>query len=160
MATPTYTLIDSTTLGSSAASVTFSGISATGGDLAIVVDTTLTGSASINFRLNNDSGSSYSFVLMRGSGSAADSSDTSSTTQGTFGYSVGKSLAIAEIFDYSATDKHKSVLSRFNNSTYVFAHANRWADTSAVNRIDFILTAGASFAAGSTFHLYNIAKAL
>lgn len=159
MATPTYDLIDSITLGSSASTVTFSSIPA-GGDLAIVVETTLTGNASINFRLNNDSGSNYSFVLMRGDGSAADSSDTSSTTQGTFGYSVGKSLATAEIFDYSATDKHKSVLSRFNNSTYVFAHANRWADTSAVNRIDFILTGGESFAAGSTFYLYDIAKAL
>ena len=159
MATATYTLINSTTLSSSASTVTFSSIP-TGGDLAIVVETTLTGSASINFRLNNDSGSNYSFVLMRGSGSAADSSDTSSTTQGTFGYSVGKSLAIVDIFDYSATDKHKSVLSRFNNSTYVFTHSNRWADNSAVNRIDFILTGGESFAAGSTFHLYNIAKAL
>ena len=36
MATPTYTLIDSTTLGSSAASVTFSSIPA-GGDLVIVM---------------------------------------------------------------------------------------------------------------------------
>tara|TARA_R110002153_G_scaffold271416_1_gene438747 strand:+ start:432 stop:911 length:480 start_codon:yes stop_codon:yes gene_type:complete len=159
MATATYTLIDSTTLGSSASTVTFSSIP-TGGDLAIVVDTTLTGGASINFRLNNDSGSNYSFVLMRGSSSAADASDSVNTTQGTFGYSVGKSLAIVDIFDYSATDKHKSVLSKFNNSTYVFAHANRWADTSAVNRIDFILTGGESFAAGSTFYLYNIAKAL
>ena len=159
MATATYTLIDSTTLGSSASTVTFSSIP-TGGDLAIVVDTTFTGGASINFRLNNDSGSNYSFVLMRGSSSAADASDSVNTTQGTFGYSVGKSLAIVDIFDYSATDKHKSVLSKFNNSTYVFAHANRWADTSAVNRIDFILTGGESFAAGSTFYLYNIAKAL
>ena len=90
MATATYTLINSTTLSSSASTVTFSSIP-TGGDLAIVVETTLTGSASINFRLNNDSGSNYS---------------------------------------------------------------------SAVNRIDFILTGGESFAAGSTFHLYNIAKAL
>jgi hypothetical protein len=159
MATAAYTLINSTTLSSSASTVTFSSIPA-GGDLAIVVDTTLTGGASINFRLNNDSGSKYSFVLMRGSSSAADTSDSVNTAQGTFGYSVGKSLAIVDIFDYSATDKHKSVLSRFNNSTYVFAHANRWADTSAVNRIDFILTGGESFAAGSTFYLYNIAKAL
>ena len=37
MATPTYTLIDSTTLTSSASSVTFSSISATGkGDLVLV----------------------------------------------------------------------------------------------------------------------------
>ena len=154
--TAKYTVLGNTTLTTSSASVTFSSISSGYKDLAIVVETTLTGSASINFRLNNDSGSNYSFVLMRGNGSAADSGTTSSGTQGTFGYSVGKSLVRIDLLDYSATDKHKPLLSRLDNSTYAFAHANRWADTSAVNRIDFILTGGESFAAGSTFRLLGV----
>jgi len=158
MATPTYDLLASTTLASSASSVTFSSIDQSYGDLVLVFDGTLTGNASINFQLNSDTGSNYNYVLMRGNGSSGDSSDSVNVAFGTFGYAVGQTLVKIELLDYTATDKHKSILSRLNNSTYTFAHANRWASTAAINRIDFILSGGESFAAASTFNLYGVAK--
>ena len=51
MATPTYTLIDSVTLGSSASSVTFSSIPA-GGDAVLVISGTSSAAASIKVKLN------------------------------------------------------------------------------------------------------------
>ena len=161
MATPTYTLIDSVTLGSSASTVTFSSIPA-GGDLVIVMTGQTTDGANCTFRINSDTGNNYSYVYMRGDGSAAFSTSTGASDSNYVGYLTANPLnAILQFADYSATDKHKSSLVRTNDpSARVFAIANRWANTAAINRIDFILSGGESFAAGMTFYLYDIAKAL
>jgi hypothetical protein len=61
-----------------------------------------------------------------------------------------------QVMDYSATDKHKTVLAR-NASTVnsVNAHAARWANTGAITSI-VVLTESSTFASGSTFSLYGI----
>jgi hypothetical protein len=58
--------------------------------------------------------------------------------------------------DYSATDKHKTVLSRANNAANgVTAIAGRWASTSAITSI--VLTfQSSSLATGSTVALYGV----
>jgi len=161
MATPTYTLIDSTVLGSSASSVTFSGISATGkGDLVLVAEVTGSGGLAAGLmRVNSDSGANYRWVTAIGTGSTTVSSSTSSTTgigSGLNADTTEKAIAIFQLMDYSATDKHKSVLVRGNNvdrGTYMYA--NRWANTSAITSIE-VLTTTNQFAAGSSFYLYQI----
>tara|TARA_R110000803_G_scaffold97897_1_gene166023 strand:+ start:447 stop:923 length:477 start_codon:yes stop_codon:yes gene_type:complete len=155
MATPTYTLIDSVTLGSAASSVTFSSIPA-GGDAVLVADCTPTGGASILFTVNSDSGSNYNYVYMRGNGSSATSATASSGTTGNLGYLDAKSLITMSFQDYSATDKHKSILSRTNTGGYVFANANRWASTAAITAFSLTLSGGESFAIGSTFNLFQL----
>jgi hypothetical protein len=58
--------------------------------------------------------------------------------------------------DYSATDKHKTVLVRSNAaSTGVEAIAQRWASTAAITSI-LVFPSTGSWAAGGTFSLYGI----
>ena len=164
MPTPTYTLIDSTVLGSSASSVTFSGISATGkGDLVLIAEYYSTGtSTSLRPRFNSDTGSNYSYVYAAGNGSSATSFaatlDYLRTTSFDVATASSPHFAIIQIMDYSATDKHKSVLVRGNQTqTYpgAGAIAGRWANTNAITQID-CNTNGTDFAAGSSFYLFQI----
>tara|TARA_R110000822_G_scaffold26544_3_gene79847 strand:+ start:993 stop:1499 length:507 start_codon:yes stop_codon:yes gene_type:complete len=165
MATPTHTLIDSVTLGSSAASVTFSSISATGkGDLVLVVNAATTSNYSgASFRLNGDTGTNYSAVRASGDGSSASSTSASASAAGylTFNAAAPTTEAnniIAQFQDFSATDKHKTVLVRSGSTSGaapgVEMIVNRWANTSAITTL--LVFTGSSFAAGSTFHLYQI----
>ena len=156
MATPTYTLIDSVTLSSSAASVTFSSIIQDYGDLIIVFDgKVIAYDGYMLVQLNSDTGSNYSYVFARSSGSSRGTSQTAmrvydhlNTDQSTF---------ILQIMDYSATDKHKTMLSRGGSSSFgVGMNAGRWANTSAVTSVLVIGQSGLDFAAGSTFYLYGI----
>tara|TARA_R110002153_G_scaffold163216_1_gene315820 strand:+ start:80 stop:577 length:498 start_codon:yes stop_codon:yes gene_type:complete len=162
MPTPTYTLIDSTTLSSSASSVTFSGISGTGkGDLVLSAEVKASsGTINLSMRLNSDTGSNYNHVLMYGNGSSAASfaSSNRANIQIAIGSGTATNAITTQTFisDYSATDKHKSTISRGNEPSYTSAGAGRWANTSAVTSLEVYTTTTDSYAAGSTFNLYQI----
>ena len=162
MPTPTYTLIDSVTLSSSAASVTFSSITQDYRDLVLVAQPlSLTASdfgGSSNITFNGDTGTNYSYVRMTGNGSTTDSSSgTQNRIPGPFqNNSTYNDLFICQIMDYSATDKHKTVLmKKAPLPAEVGAFAHRWANTAAITSITFTGISG-DFAAGSTFYLYGI----
>jgi hypothetical protein len=159
MATPTYTLLDSVTLGSSASSVTFSSITQDYRDLVLVAAPLYSGNSDLYLRLNGDTGSNYSNVSMTGNGSTASSlassGDTIILTTTYFGTTA--SNYVIQVMDYSATDKHKTVLTRSNRADVsVSANASRWASTSAVTSFTFF--PGGGFVAGSSFYLYGIAS--
>ena len=164
MPTPTYTPLATVTLGSSASSVTFSSIPATYRDLILVCNWQNSGSASASrLQLNGNTGSNYFGVWMNGTGSAAGSSSESSQTSARIaGVSVGpantySNIAILQFIDYSATDKHKTVLSRYGSAdTETQATASRYASTSAITSIRFFDILGQTFQTGSTFNLYGI----
>jgi hypothetical protein len=158
MPTSTYTPLATVTLGSSASSVTFSSIPATYRDLIVVIDAkTTTGTFAFGGRFNGDTGSNYSRVRMGGNGSTAYSSaDTFSYFRLTSSDTPDNGMRIAQIMDYSATDKHKTVLVRDNVAgNNVAAIANRWANTAAVTSLAAICDGG-TFATGSTFSLYGV----
>jgi hypothetical protein len=163
MATPTYTLIDSVTL-TTEATVTFTSIPQTFGDLVLVVNqSSPSGAKGTKVYFNGDSGSNYFNLYMGGtSASTASSIVYGSTSILTGGYITASNVGvpmfvISQIMDYSATDKHKSVLSRSNTPTGsnsgVVAWAGRWANTSAITSI---LISDGNWAVGSTFYLYGI----
>jgi uncharacterized protein (UPF0333 family) len=157
MPTPTYTLLDSVTLTSSASSVTFSSISATGkGDLVLVVTHTSAAGNLVRARLNGDTGSNYFYVQAQGDGSTLSSSSTTNTSlTGEFAGTT-PSVTITQITDYAATNKHKSILGRMNRPTgRVRMVAERWANTAAVSSIE-CFASNDTFDAGSTFFLYQI----
>ena len=161
MATPTYDLLDSTTLTSSASSVTFSSISQDYRDLILVCDVIGTALSQASFRVNGDSGSNYNNVEMAGNGSSASSGAGSNQTSGFVDYNASsisnavRSTLTLQALDYSATDKHKSFLFRGGRSDgWVNASALRWANTSGITSIQI----SGSFAATSQFHLYGIAS--
>tara|TARA_R110000822_G_C14927148_1_gene452116 strand:+ start:203 stop:526 length:324 start_codon:yes stop_codon:yes gene_type:complete len=83
---------------------------------------------------------------------------------GTYTETALTSLFTAQLMDYSATDKHKTVLIRYNSVTGTFAEgvvsfAGRYASTSAVTAIQ-VFNTDYDFLVGSTLFLYGIAKAL
>ncbi len=161
MPTPTYTALATRTLTGTASSVVFSTIPATYRDLILVCSGTSSNTAvnSIFVRFNSDTGSNYPFVAMNGSSGGA-SSNTSTLTGAIAGLTISSSVNanIAQIMDYSATDKHKTVLSRNNSvgESYVRAVASRWANTAAITSITCVIDTGASFNSGSTFSLYGV----
>jgi hypothetical protein len=165
MPTPTYTPLANITLGSTATSVTFSSINQSYRDLILVFEGSAnTSDRVVAIRFNSDSGSNYSRVQMSGTGSSA-ASGTLSGTATDFYYQATASQqtnAVVQIMDYTATDKHKSMVSRANTpAAYVFANAHRWASTAAITSLQvFPATtsygANGSFNIGSTFALYGI----
>jgi hypothetical protein len=162
MSTPTYTPLAEVTLSSSASSVTFSSIPATYRDLVVVFvaagSTTLQG----RVRLNGDTGSNYNYVRMSGSGSAATSASAASQTSGFLSAiaqatTTGALQMNINIMDYSATNKHTTIISRADQSANgTEAFANRWANTAAVTSVQ-ILTSTGNWASGTTATLYGIA---
>lgn len=160
MPTPTYTPLANLTLSSSAASVTFSSISQAYRDLVLVMDIKTTVEANVGIRFNSDTSGNtkYNRVRMRGNGSTA-TSDSSSGDEifyiGATPNSTVAAQAILNIQDYSATDKHKTILMRSGRADQdLWGAAIRWADTSAMTAI--VISAG-NLASGSTFALYGIA---
>jgi hypothetical protein len=158
MPTPTYTALANITLGSSASSVTFSSIPATYRDLVVVVDGTISAGGGelvfVNFNGDTTSGN-YSAVTAVGDGSAA----SSGTSPRRFGlHYPARSSTIASIMDYSATDKHKTYLSRSGSAANALEmDAGRWANTAAITSVKILVDANA-FASGTSFALYGIAS--
>lgn len=156
----TYTHINSVTLAAASSSVTFGSIPQNFRDLIVVAAAKYTTSNGgyIGYRLNGNTGNNYSSVYMLGNGSTAFSSFTSSESFGRFGNAGTGNFesTIFNIFDYSATDKHKTALTRTNiASIYTVAYASRWAITDAVSSILLFPDSG-NFTADSTFTLYGI----
>ena len=161
MATPTYTALATTTLGSAAGSVTFSSIPAsTYRDFIVVCNAKLASSSGTYWiRLNGDTGSNYSDLVMYGigSGSGTSNSRTSQTVAYAGAIDTSDSMMIAQIMDGGASDKHKTILIRENQpDSWVEARAARWADNTQVSSIIVSNDASINFVAGSTFSLYGI----
>jgi len=163
--TTTYTALANITLGSTAATVTFTSIPATYRDLVLVYNGTVETGATTGIRFNGDTGSNYNEVVMYGVGSGSGTSTATANLTGlNVGYpGTGITQIRVQIMDYSATDKHKTTLSRSDNSAIVVAAlAGRWASTSAITSITFRNSESQSgiydFNAGSTFALYGIAS--
>lgn len=157
-----FTPLANITLGSSAASVTFSSISSAYRDLFLVSTLGLTSAGqSIFMQFNNDTAANYAWVTARGNGTTAGAQQGASASNIAVGaWGINATTPIANInisvMDYSATDKHKSSLSRDNDAALVAEMvAGRWANTAAVTTLKIYPGAG-NFVTGSTFALYGV----
>ena len=95
---------------------------------------------------------------MRGTGSAAQSNAEGPESYARLSYSDTSTTGaiIAQVMDYSATDKHKTFLTRESRTgAAVAAIASRWASTSAVTSLA-VIGDGGNFASGCTFSLYGV----
>ena len=159
----TYTPISTTTLGSAAASVTFSSIPSTYTDLVIVINGAYASSddSSPGLRFNSDTGSNYSETGLDGNGSSATSfRDSNATAAFLASMSATISTSIINIMDYANTTTYKTSISRGNNSANrVRAYVAMWRNTAAITSIQIITNATPNFATGSTFTLYGILSA-
>jgi hypothetical protein len=163
-------LISSQTLGSAAASVTFSSIPATYTDLVVRVSgrgTNAGVTGSLLFRFNGDSSTIYSRTRLWGDGSSATSDNSSGSNEGN-GLSVNgntstsNTFGSAEIYIPSYTVSQNKPLSVFsateNNATSanIGAIANLYRSTSAITSILLYTSSGTDWMSGSSFYLYGL----
>lgn len=156
-----YVPLANVTLATAVQTVVFSSISQSYRDLVVVFNGQNVATGSLAIILNNDGSSSYSLVSMAGNGSSTLSNSSSFTAALLFGQSAGINsgqaiVATANIMDYTATDKHKTVLCRGNAAgQLVEAGVSRYASTSAITQIT-VLNVAANLAVGSTIGLYGV----
>jgi hypothetical protein len=160
----TYEPIATTTLGTTAASITFSTIPATYTDLRIVFTGLDTSGGDWNrIRFNGDTGSNYSATYIDGDGTSATSGRGTSLT-GIYGAvisDVHPSLATIDIFSYTGSTNKTVLVSASNdqNGSGVTRHiVGLWQDTSAITSVTLLMNSG-NMAAGATATLYGILKA-
>ena len=172
----TYDLISSTTLSSTATSVTFSSIPNTYTDLILRASarSTFTSNAypnSFYFRLNGDATALYSSINVLQQDASIFSLRTSGAGSTWFdSFSINSNLSTtntfsnAEFYIPSYTVSQNKPISNFgiadNNATtagIVGATAGLYRSTSAINSVTFTLAGPAgSFMADSSFYLYGI----
>jgi len=168
----TYTPIATNTLGSAAASVTFSSISGSYTDLFVMCNgqnATQDGwEAGITF--NGDTGSNYSFTYVGGNGSTASSSRVSNAAFiGSAGLASWTTVADKpgiysfNVMNYSNTTTYKTTIGRNGYGSGSFASTDAvvglWRNTNAITSITLTVRNSGSFASGSTFTLYGISAA-
>ncbi len=156
MALQSTTALATITLQAATPSVTFSSIPNTYRDLILTIDGSLSGT--VRLRFNGDEGSNYSFVSAAGNNNNAPYSVSGTTTfinpSPDFGVNTQFDTRF-QIIDYSATDKHKTVLARHGMSAQSpNMVAARWANTNAIITVE-VSTATNSYAAGTIFCLYG-----
>jgi hypothetical protein len=154
----TYSPLANITLSGSASSITFSSIPSGYRDLIIVCDGTAgttSGNLSINVSFNGDTTSNNYPSLRMAANGVATASSSETPFIGTMGNL--QSNLIIQIFDYSASDKHKPVLSRQNSTgnNLVSAYALRWTNLSAISSLTLGVQS-TQFNAGTTAALYGI----
>jgi hypothetical protein len=162
MPTPTYTaLAYATIIDEAVPGITFNSIPATYRDLIIVFVGTGSQTLQGRLRLNGDTGANYSYARISGSGATATSATAASQTSGFISVIAQATITgalqmIINIMDYSATNKHKTIISRADqaaNGTEAFI--NRWANTAAVSSVTIVTSLG-NWAIGTTATLYGV----
>ena len=165
-----FDLLETTTLTSSALSVTFSGLDAYSdykhlqirmvgrGDRA-------TSLADLWLRFNSDSGSNYAWHVLYGSGSSVGSIGYPSQPKIQTGYVTGSTFTsngfagtVTDILDFSSTSKNTTIrsltgMAGTNNQIRMFS--GLWNSTSAVTSIQ-LLPEVDNLVAGSRFSLYGV----
>ena len=162
----TYEPIATTTLGSNASDITFSTIPSTYTDLVLVVNGYLTVDDNVFLQFNGDTGSNYSFTILRGDGSSATSTRDSNKTlllidfDKFFNSYTATGNTISSIQNYSNNTTYKTVLTRTNGVTSgaTQARVGLWRDTSIITSVKVGVASG-NFVAGATFTLYGIKAA-
>jgi hypothetical protein len=154
----TYEAIATQTLGSAAASVTFSSIPGTYTDLVLVIQGSMATAGGNYIQVNGDTGNNYSLTFMYGDGTSAVSTRlTNYPTAQSFYLNTNQSNAIINFMNYSNTTTNKTFLSRANSNDFVSARVALWRSTAAINSITVASTF--NYNTGTTFSLYGIKAA-
>ena len=166
MATATYDLIASQTLGSAASSITFSSIAASWTDLRVVLIFQGGAANSSRYYFNNDTTALYSQNYMYGDGTSTATGSINNQSYLYMSTSLGApttnfALVTIDVFSYAGST-YKTVLETIsddrNGSGMVYRNSGLYRSTSAINRIDFTIN-GTTLAAGTTASLYGIKAA-
>ena len=161
----TYEPLATTTLTSTASTITFSSISGSYTDLIIVSKwmPTSGGNYNVLMRYNSDSGSNYSTTDVWGDSGGAQAARVLSATG--IGLISGNSLVprepfcIIQIMNYSNSTTYKTGLIRDGwADLWTRANVNLWKSTSAITTISFHTT-NTNFEVGTNVTIYGIKAA-
>ena len=168
-----FDLLETTTLATSASSVTFSGLGAYSDYKhlqvrAIARESSATaGYTSSQLTFNSDTGSNYSWHYLQGYGSGIISTDAPNqpnvrlqgfapgdgSPSGVFG------VGVIDILDFASTSKNKTVRvlqgALTSTNTAIALTSGAWYNTGAVTSINFAIGSN-SFLAGTRFSLYGV----
>tara|TARA_R110002153_G_scaffold239048_2_gene393498 strand:+ start:31 stop:624 length:594 start_codon:yes stop_codon:yes gene_type:complete len=176
-----YELLETTTLSTSASSITFSGLDTLAAGYqhlqirytARGVDSTSTVTNNgFNFYINADTGSSYTYHRLKGSGSAVSAFGSSSPfTSGIAGRLLSSgatagafSSGVVDILDFNSVSKFKTIRTLSGHVDPAVSSANvitldsvAWLNTDAITSLLFkVQTGSADFAAFSRLSLYGV----
>ena len=166
MATATMVPIATQTLGSAAASITFSSIPGTYTDLRLVLSNAVTvaGGNDIQFRFNGDTATNYSITGLHGSGTTATSVSTTSATviDPDASSAVGTSATVPnlytiDVFSYAgSTNKTCLVINSedHNGTGDVGLSVALWRSTAAITSITILC--GSNLLTGTIATLWGI----
>jgi hypothetical protein len=160
----TYEPIATTTLGSAAASISFSSISSAYTDLRLVMTYTCSTSSYAYVTINSDTGTNYSRTQLSGNGTAATSirgtsidrmfAPVANTTTTPVNFT-------ADFFSYAGSTNKTSLWtgsSDQNGSGNATRTVYLWRSTSAISSLQITSNAG-NFEVGTSATLYGILKA-
>jgi hypothetical protein len=159
----TEVAIATQTLGTAAASITFSSIPTIYTDLRLVLTEFSSNTATTRLRFNGDSGANYASLSLFGSGTAAGTARQGSDTGMWLDYYSGGSttiplLQIVDIFSYNGSTK-KTILvngnADKNGSGAVERIVGFWNNTAAITSITAARDSG-NYNTGTTATLYGI----
>ena len=168
--TNSYESIQTTTLGSSQATITFSSIPSTYKHLQLRAfgKTDVAGSGDyFRIRFNSDTATNYSTHFLSGDGSTTPVSGTANTSSmyatrfsGNSGATNIFGVGVVDILDYADTNKYKTVRTLggvdTNGGGELFYSSGNWRSTSAVNAITLFPNAGSNFMQYTSIALYGI----
>jgi len=163
----TYDNIATTTLGSAAASFTFSSIPATYTDLKIVCSNITSAAGAVQLSWNSDQSSLYSATSIYGTGTTAvTQSFLNDSRVLIIGYVGGPSntnpsFATIDLFNYAGSTFKTALIQQnvnYNGSGGVANNVSCYRSTNAISSILFY-TNGANLNAGCTFTLYGVKNA-
>lgn len=169
--TNSYESIQTFTLGSTTASITFSSIPSTYKHLQIRLSARNNfagsgGGISALMRINGDSGGNYTHHRLVGDGSSATAGAATGVSYTQIGYmsrngdTYNYSASIVDVLDYTNTNKNTTVRTLsggdYNGSGYIQLWSGLWLNTAAVTSIEIYPDGAASWLADSKFALYGI----
>jgi hypothetical protein len=160
-----YESIATFTGNGTSSTYTFSSIPQTYVALQLRIVANDAAAATLQFRLNGDSGGNYTNHALKGDGSATSATGVTANTQGDLadyaGYTTNTFAAvIVDIHDYASTTKNKTVRTfsgaDLNGSGFVNLRSSLYSSTTAITSLTIRNAASATYVTGTTFSLYGI----
>lgn len=155
MPTPTYNPLITYTLPSDVGTIKFYNLSAAYRDLVVVVAGSSATATGLALTFNDVSTTTYGHARVNivGTGAPGTNNNTSQSSIAGPNYGALPSSAVFHVMDYSATDKHKTVVYEGTKQDTNYFGVGRWASTAAIHTVQLTGT----FTTGMTFSIYGIA---
>jgi len=160
----TYEAIATTTLGTAASSITFSGISGSFTDMVLILshkEVSATGLVivELNSDATNDNYSNTRMTADSGGVSSDRNNSANNSNQRFISWARTEwATTIMNINNYSSTTTYKTLMGRNSNNTPVSANIVLWRNTAAITSIR-VAPASVNFEAGTMATLYGIKAA-